>query len=51
MDAKTLIELLLKVPPQTPVMAWDADAEEYQNVSGIVWADDGSELMIETDEL
>ena len=30
---------------------WDADAEEYQNVSGIVWADDGSELMIETDEL
>lgn len=51
MTVASLIELLSKMPGTTEVKAWDADSEQYEDVTGIVWADDGSELFIQTDDL
>ena len=50
MDARKLIEMLEHVAPQTRVMAWDPDTEEYQEISGIVWDDEGKELIVQTDD-
>jgi len=50
MTVQSLIELLSKLPQTARVTAWDADSEEYEDVTGVVWDDDGNELSIQTDD-
>jgi hypothetical protein len=48
MTVKQLIELLSKMPLSTPVKAWDAESEEYEAVTGVLWDADG--VFVQTDE-
>ena len=50
MTAGDLMVLMSKLPRNAPVKAWDADSEEFEDVTGVVWSDDGSEVFIQTDE-
>lgn len=46
-----LMVLLSKMAPGVPVKAWDANSEQYEDVTGVVWSDDGSEVFIQTDDV
>ena len=48
MTASELMVLLLRIPERAPIKAWDADSGQYEDVTGIVWSDDGSEVFIQT---
>ena len=50
MPVEKLIEVLGKLPKQAPVRAWDPDWDDYRGVTGVEWTDDGSEVMLVTDD-
>ncbi len=49
MTVEKLIALLSKMTPTATVQAWDADSDEYEKVSGVVWDDEGVCVYIQTD--
>ncbi len=51
MTVKELIDRLKNLKtPNALVVAWDADSEEYEEVSGLTWAGSGDRIYIETDD-
>jgi hypothetical protein len=46
-----LIAMLSKYPPDTPVAAYDADAECFQEVTGLVHVPDENVVELQTDEV
>lgn len=50
MTAGDLMVLFSKIARDARVKAWDPDSEEYEEVTGIVWDDDGTHVIIQTDD-
>ena len=48
MTVKDFIKMLSDLPQDAKVVAWDADSDDYQEVSGVVYDDGTAELQ--TDE-
>ena len=51
MTVADMIDRLKKLPNTAPVKAWDADSEDYRDVTGFVWDDDGSVVFVQTDDI
>jgi hypothetical protein len=51
MTAGDLMALLSKMPRSAPVKAWDADSGEYEDVTGALFSDDGSAVILQTDDI
>jgi len=48
MKPERAIALLRTMPPGAVLKAWDADAENYEPVTGLLW--DSGEILMQTDE-
>lgn len=46
-----LIEMLRQYRPDTRVIAWDADSERIEEVTGLLHSPNHNTVRIETDEL
>ena len=50
MTVKEAIEMLRKAPEDAIVKAWDIDADDFAEVSGMIYGGGSGEVLLQTDE-
>jgi hypothetical protein len=51
MTVKQLIARLSQMPSTAEVKSWDADSEEFESVTGLLWDPEVSCLYLQTDDI